>query len=326
MQAFFRYPHTMNLREIELEAIDFSDDTFRITETLESQPLLDSIREIGQLNPIILSEKQPSVVVCGFKRLQVLRQLGLSRALARIVPESDTVKLFQLALWDNLSHRQLDALEKARVLFKLNSEFRIPEEVLVSYYLPLLGLSPHENVLRSYIRLNEIHPGLRKCLQENKLTLSSLEMLAQMPTHAQTRISALMDKIRLSASLQRKFFEILRDLAAIGNSQPGTDLENPEMLAVIEDARLSPFQKGEKLYELLYRARNPRLSAAEEEFRDKRKQLGLPGSVKFSPDPFFENPGIRVEFEAPDAKCFREIAASLQKAAETETLEELFEI
>jgi hypothetical protein len=326
MQPFFRYPDAMAIEEIELENIDFSDEAFRITENLNPRPLLESLREIGQLNPVILTDSRPSIVVCGFRRLHALRQLGRSRALARIIQEDSRAKLFQLALSDNLSHRQLDPLEKARALFKLRSEFQISEAVLLKVHLPLLGLSPHENVLRSYIRLNEIHPGLRKCLSENRLTLLSLEMLAQMPDQVQAGIAALMDKIRLSASLQKKLIEILKDLAVIGGSQPGTGLENPEALSVIDDARLSHFQKGEKLYELLYRARNPRLSRAEELFRDRKKLLSLPGSIKIEADPFFENPGIYVEFEALNAQRFRELAAALQKAAQTEAIEELFKI
>jgi hypothetical protein len=326
MRPFFRYSHTMIFKEIELGNIDFSNEVFRITENLNSRPLLESLREIGLLNPVILTEGRPNIVVCGFRRLHALKQLGHSRALARVVPGDDNAKLFQLALWDNISHRQLDPLEKACALFKLKNEFRISEDVLISLHLPLLGLSAHENVLRSYIRLNGIHPGLRKCLLEGRLTLSSLETIAQMPNQVQAGISALMDRIRLSASLQKKFLGILGDLAAISGSQPGPDMENPEVRCIIDDARLSPFQKGEKLYEFFYRIRNPRLSMAEEQFHHKKKLLSLPGAIKVAADPFFENPGIHVEFEAPSARHFREFVAALQKAAQMEVIEELFEI
>ena len=327
MQPFFSYPDAMVFKEIELGNIDFSNEIFRMTENLDSQPLLESLREVGQLNPVILTEGMPGIVVCGLRRLHALKQLGRSRALARIIPEDSPARLFHLALSDNLSHRQLDPLEKARTLFKLTNIFQISEDVLVRIYLPLLGLSPHENVLHSYIRLNEIHPGLRKCLSENRLTLSSLEMLAHMPDQAQARIADLMEKIRLSASLQKKLLEILKDLAMMGGSlPPGKSLDSPEALAVMDDTRLSPFQKGENLYALLYRNRNQRLSKAEEQFRDKKKLLGLPGSIKVSADPFFENPGIHVEFEALNAQRFRELATSLQKAAQTEAIEELFKI
>jgi hypothetical protein len=316
----------MDFKEIELESIDFSDETFRMTESLDSAHLLESLREIGQLNPVILlEEKSRYIAICGFRRIHALRRLG-NVALARVVPENDgdSVRLFQLALWDNLSHRQLDPLEKARVLFKLKNNFKISDEILIKLYMPLLGLSPHENVLRSFIRLHEIHPDLRKCLVENRLTLSSLETLAQLQGEAQERIAALMGKIRLSASLQRKYFDVLEDLDAMTGSHPGASLEDPETLTIINDVRLSPFQKGEKAYELLCRRRNPRLTRAIEQFHDRKKLLDLPGSIKISADPFFENPGMHVEFDASDLKCFRELVAALQKAAQSRAMEDLF--
>jgi hypothetical protein len=319
----------MAYKEIELGKIDFSDETFLITENLNSEPLLKSLREIGQLNPVILLERDShAIVICGFRRVQALKRLGSAQVLARIIPENscEPANLFHLALSDNLSHRQLDPLEKARALFKLKNSFSIAEDVLVKLYLPLLGLSPHESVLHSYIKLDGAHPGLRQCLVDNRLTLSSLETIAQMPDESQESMVALMGKLRLSASLQRKLFDILEDLAAIDCTQPGKALEDPEALLLLGSAHLSPFQKGEKLYEFLYRKRNPRLSQATERFCEKRKSLGLPGLIKIVADPFFENPGIRVEFQAPNVERFREMVSALEKSAQTQTIEELFQI
>jgi ParB-like chromosome segregation protein Spo0J len=317
----------MDFKDIELETIDFSDETFRITENLDSTPLLESLREIGQLNPVILlEEKSRYIVICGFRRLHALRRLGTPRTLARVVSgnDGDSAKLFLWTLRDNLSHRQFDPLEKARILSKLKNNFKISDEILIKLTMLLLGLSPHENVLRSYLRLHEIHPDLRTCLVESRLTLSSLETLAQLPADAQERIAALMGKIRLSASLQRKFFDVLEDLDAMAGSHPGAALEDPEALAIIHDARLSSFQKGEQAYEWINRRRNPSLTRAMERFRDRKKRLDLPGSIKISADPFFENPGMHVEFDAPDLKRFRELVDALHKAAHSQAMEDLF--
>ncbi len=327
MRRCFRYASGMEFKDIELEKIDFSDEIFRITENLDSAPLLESLRETGQLNPLILlEEKSRYIVICGFRRLHALRSLGNPRALARILSGKgcDFTKLFPMALWDNLSHRQLDPLEKARVLFKLKNKFNVSEEILIKTYMPLLGLSPHVNVLRSYIRLDEIHPALRKCLVENRLTLSSLETLAQSPFETQERIAALMGKVRLSASLQRKFFDILEDLDAMAGAHPGAALEEQEVRTIIGDVRLSPFQKGEKVYEFFFRRRNPNLTQAIERFRNQERLLDLPSLIKISADPFFENPGVHIEFDASDVKRFRELVDALHRAAHSGDMEELF--
>ncbi len=319
----------MVLKEIELGEVDLADESFRITERLDSEPLLESLQAIGQLNPVVLREKRTRLaVVCGFRRVHALERLGVHRVLARVFSEDELepARLFHLALWDNLSHRQFDPLEKARALSKLRDRFGVSKDVLVRVYLTMLGLSPHESVLRSFILLDGVHPGLRKCLADGRLTTASVEAMAQMSGEFQQSIASLMDRIRLSASMQKKVLDVLADLAAIEGAAAGRALDDPEVLAIVHSGGLSPFQKGEKLFEFLYRRRNPRLAQAARQFFELSKSLGLPGSVKITADPFFENPGVRVEFHAPNVERFREFAAALEKAAHTEAAEGLFQI
>jgi len=116
----FRYACYMIFQEIALEQIGFEDETFRLSEQLDFTPVRDSLREVGQINPVVLLDGHPQMkIVCGFRRLRALKQLNKSHALARIL-DSKAVgsrNAFDLALWDNLSHRQLDPLEKARAAF-----------------------------------------------------------------------------------------------------------------------------------------------------------------------------------------------------------------
>jgi hypothetical protein len=323
----FRYPAGMRIIELPLEEIDLKNELFRISHELESAPLLDSIRESGQLNPLVIQEDgSHKTIVCGFRRIRAMRRLGMTRALTRISRggECSPGRLFDLALRDNLSHRQLDPLEKAGVLFKLRQSFGITDEIIVSVYLPILGLNPHESVLRSHLLVHEIGPALRNCLKEGRLTQSSIETIAEMPPDAQDRIASVMGTIRLSASLQKKVLELLDDLAGSTGTAPGAVLEQPEVLSILSDAGLSSFQKGEKVHQFLNRLRNPRLSAALDRFLSRRESLQLPGSIRITAHPFFEEPGLRVEFGAPDVGHFRALASALQEATLREEFEDLF--
>jgi len=319
----------MSFHEIHLKEIDFEDDTFRISEHLESAPMLDSIREVGLVNPVVLlgGRAPRKKIVCGFRRLRALRHLDRSRALCRVVEEDhDPVWVFGVALWDNLSHRLLDPLEKARVLFKLKNSFGVRTVTLLQTYLPALGLAAHSNVLNTYLSLNEVHPELRHAFAEGRLTLSSIECLAGMAFDAQERIALVMGRIHLSASLQKEVLGLIWDLAGMTSTPPGEVLNRPEILATLSDPELSSFQKGQEVRRILSRWRNPRLAEAVKSFQARKKLLGLPGSIRISPDPFFEKPGLRVEFDASDAERFRKMAAALQKASNAPALEELFQV
>jgi hypothetical protein len=316
----------MILKEIDLQEIDFQNETFRISETLDSGPLLESLRAIGQLNPAALASSDSNyLIVCGFRRLRALKTLGEDRALAWILTKDSTpAQCFELALWDNLSHRQLDPLEKARVVFKLLNVFGVPQQTVVKIYLPILGLKPHPAILRSCSAIYGAHPELQKCLFEGRLTQSSVETLAEKSVQVQERFAQLMSRVRLSASLQKKVLNLIGELSAITEAEFGEPLCTPAAMQIINDSRLSVFQKGEELYGLLYKMRFPRLAKAVDKFSADKKLLGLPGSIRVSADPFFETGDLRVEFDASSPEQFRELADALHSASRNPVLEELF--
>ncbi len=320
----------MDMREVRLENVDFGDETFRISEDLDPAPLGDSVREVGQLNPVILQEKKGSraLIISGFRRLRALRRIGADHCLARFLPPDGGQPLaaFRIALWDNLAHRQLDPLEKARVLFTLKRICSTDQDTLVQTYLPMLGLASHKNVLQCYLKLHLLNSGLRRSLAEGALTVTSAEHLALQGQGVQAAMAALFDRARFSASLQRQFMDLVEDLAAIRECGAEEIVGHPEICTALNDSSQTPFQRGEAVFKILHRRRNPRLSAAEERFQAEKARLGLPGSVRLTADPFFEKPRIRVEFEAPSADGFREIADALHRAAHAPALADLFRV
>jgi hypothetical protein len=317
----------MLIEDISLKKIDQDNELFRISEELDYTPVFESLRKIGQLNPVILLERNAKkVIVCGFRRVQALRRLGATEIQARILTGEtcDPIRAFSLALHENLSHRQLDPLEKARALFSLRTNLHVPDETLVHSYLPLLGLNPHESVLRNYVFIHGMHPVLRDCVKDGRLTHRSIETIAEMTPDVQDGIACLMQKARLSASLQKKVLGLLADVEGNRGSPPGAYLKSPEVSAILNDPSLSPFQKGERVHQILYRIRNPRLSVALDRFATHRESLRLPGSIRIAAHPFFEEPGLHVEFDARDVGHFRSLADALHAAARLPELEKMF--
>lgn len=318
-------------REVPLAAIDFENEIFRITEDLEVAEMNASLRAVGLMNPVVLLESPvPSrfKIICGFRRLHGLRNLGISTATARILTSKDgsQLGLFLMAIWDNLAHRRFSPLETARVLFTLKHTCGIENTVLVESYLPLLGLSPHIKVLQGHLRLHQLHPDLRRLLDAGQLTPSSAERLAGAAPEIQEGAAHIFGRIRLSASLQREVLDLAEDYAAKTGTSLAEVLRQPEVLAIVEDEVLSPFQKGEEIRSLLYCRRNPRISRARAQFNAERAALGLPGTVRVSADPFFESPRLRVEFDVSSAQAFRETVEALERSARKASLDRLFEV
>lgn len=311
-------------------AIDRSDDRFRISEDLESRILERSIREIGLRHPVSLLMREDAryCIVAGFRRLTALGRLGGRLVPARVMKASalSTLEAFRIAFWENLSHRSLDPLETARSLHVLKETCGVPQETLVEEYLPALSLPAHKNVLGAYLRIHGLQPGLRRKFREGEVTLASVERLSEMPGDVQDRMAALLDRVRWSASRQREVLQLLQELAVLHKSTIIDVVAMPEIASVLEDSRLTHFQRGEQIHRILYRRRNPRLSEAEARFAEARRESGLPQSVRISPDPYFESPRIKFEFEASSSQVLREVSAALGRAAESPGADALFRV
>ena len=318
----------MNLEEVTLERIDWDDERFRISEELFPERLAQSLSEVGQLSPVrlLVGNGPRYTILCGFRRLRALQRLGVSPVLAWLLSKAELSNLeaFRIGLWENLSHRELTALEKSRALWTLKNLCGATEETLVETYLPLLGLAPHKNSLRSYLRIHELHPGLREAFNQGIISLASAERLAAGSPEFQRTVVSILDKARWSSSLQREVLDLIDELSVIMEQEAVEIFNRPEVAAVLVNDDLSPFQKGEQLHRILYRLRNPRLSLAEEHFQVEKNRLGLPGSMRVAPAPFFESPKVKFEFDASSADSFRKIAEALSRVAQNPGLEGLF--
>jgi ParB-like chromosome segregation protein Spo0J len=317
----------MILKDIETGGIDAECEDFRVSEDLESAGLSDSLRAVGQLNPVILLERLPRpVIVCGFRRFAALRRMGARAVSARILGAADCrVKHpLELALHDNLAHRRLLPLEQARAAVKLRDLCGFSRERLIREYLPLIGLPPRENALESCFAIHAARPELRRLFAADALTLASMERLAKLSENEQDRFAALMPAARLSASLQKKTLDLLDDLAGMNRAPFTAPLDIPEIREFLRDEKFSSFQKGEKLHGALYRMRNPGVTRAESDFAARRKRLRLPGAIRVLPPPYFETAELRVEFEAASPEKFRELAAACHRVAGSPELDELF--
>jgi ParB-like chromosome segregation protein Spo0J len=319
----------MHMEELDPARIDLGDDRFRISEALDVPELDRSLREIGQLNPVMLEPGAGGFLlpVAGFRRLRALRRVGAPTVLARVLPpDLAPLQAFRVALWDNLSHRQLTPLEKARALHVLKTICGVPHDDLVRVYLPILGLTAHKNVMRTHLALNGLVEGLRKLVRQDRLTLASAERLAFLPSGEQEKLAPVLGAIRLSASLQRQVLDLAGELAASAGCSAAAIFDSPDILRHSSDPQLSPFQRGELVHEALHSRRNPTLSRVRERFAAAAKELGIPGEVRLSPEPFFETPRVRIEFDVTSAERFRDLVSILQRAAEHPAMEKLFDV
>jgi hypothetical protein len=320
----------MELQRIALENSALDEELLRVSDSSNLENLRDSLRRSGQLNPLVvlLRQRGDAVLVSGFRRLQALRDLRSGPALAWVYESAEITltEAFQAALAENLSHRALNPLEKARSISILSSVCGMSQEELIGRVLPILGLPAHKNVVRSYIHLDGLSARLKSFFLDGRLTLATAERLGSYPEPDRETMQQFFEQARWSASLQRRLLSLIEDLAGANGCGIGDIAARASCEAILEDTRLSGFEKGEKIYERLYRISNPRLSAAESAFKEEKEKLGLPGSIRLAPDPYFETTKLRVEFDAANADAFKLAASHLARAAQHPALPKLFRL
>jgi len=115
---------TINMKTIQmipLELIDLSDDTFSVNYLPDLQSLRSSIEEIGLIQPVLLRKKLGGYqIVCGLRRISVLKELGKPEIEARVFEEKEMgeFQLFSLSLHENLTTR--DSIPLKRLLLWRN--------------------------------------------------------------------------------------------------------------------------------------------------------------------------------------------------------------
>jgi hypothetical protein len=159
-----------------------------------------------------------------------------------------------------------------------------------------------------------------RLVRDGAVTAATAARLVGLPERSRGAATDMFERVRASASTQR---ELLDHIEELGEAARLRDVAGvPEIL---DDANTSPGEKAERLRALLRRVRYPRLAGAEARFAEERSRLELPRAVRVSHAPYFETPGVKVEFEAATPDAFRRAAEALERAAADPRLHRLFE-
>ncbi len=107
---------------VDLKSIDPDDATFRLSYGFDLEPLKESIRRIGLINPPLLRKRPDGryQIVSGYRRFSASRELGIYSMHCRMVPpETSDEACLLLSLYDNSAHREFNPIEKSLALNRL---------------------------------------------------------------------------------------------------------------------------------------------------------------------------------------------------------------
>lgn len=279
----------LSIKKIYLKTIDLNDKMFLLSYGYDLNPLKQSLKEVGLLNPPILRRKPDATfqIICGYKRIHALRELGVSSINCTIVPSktSDKESLL-LSFYDNTSHREFNPLEKSMAITKLHNYF--PEEKIVHDFLPLLKLHPHSSQLKTFKPLCRLERYVKDAILEGKISEHIATRLSQMDRASRRTLSKLLIALRLSVSKQAEILDYVSEIAIRENLPVEKVISTSEVRSILDSNKLNQPQKGEAVRRYLRERRYPQLTEKEKEFTHNLKQLKLHPHLRLKPPPFFE--------------------------------------
>ncbi len=158
---------------IPVDAIDPNPYQPRATiNPTELQSLVDSIKEHGILQPIIVKpDGDRYQLIAGERRLRAAELAGLATVPARVVPDVSDQKVFELAIVENLQRSDLNPIEKARAF----------KEYLDRFGGTLTELARRIGIdvatVSNFIRLLELPPEIQKEVELGRLSMGQARAL-----------------------------------------------------------------------------------------------------------------------------------------------------
>src|SRR4030043_1707258 len=317
-----------SIQKIPLQEIDLSDETFSVNFMPDLQGLRSSIKTIGLIQPVLLRKKEDQYqIVCGFRRISVLKELGIREVESRILGESerDELELFSISLHENLTSRGFNSVEKAITLYKLVHHFQIEPSAVIQRYLPLFSLEPNEKILGTYLSLAEMEDEVKRYVLKEEVSRSNIRRLATLSSDDRRALLSLIFPLKLGENRLREMLTLLNEIAHREQASIKEIIDRPEIQAFLSQKELTPIQRTERVKRVLMGLRYPKMRRMEEEFEKKRKELNLPSGVSLHHPPYFEGKGLRIEFQFQTLEEFRSIVRSLSLLSDREEFKEIFQ-
>lgn len=312
---------------VPLADIAAEDDTFRIALDPPDASLRAGVAAHGLLQPLRLQPRADGRyrLVSGFKRFQLVRELGWDQVPALVVSERQSdLDLYRASLQERLAAaKPLSPLEIAEVLAKLQAVFSLFEESVVRDFMPSLGLGRNRIWLDRYLPLTGLDERSKNELLVDGLSLEVVFALPGLAVAERHHLLDLFKTLRLGKNKQSEMYSLIHDVCQMQGRSMGALLQQPELAGILAASELTFTQKAERCKEALMRLRYPRFSRAQQAFHDLLKEAGVPPALRISPAPFFNSEEVSIAFSFKNEQEFRHCMATLQRLDAEGVIEKL---
>ncbi|WP_036801142.1 MULTISPECIES: ParB/RepB/Spo0J family partition protein [Photobacterium] len=142
--------------------------------------LTDSIRAQGVIQPIVVREIAPQQfeIIAGERRWRAARQAGLQKVPCIIKDVNDRATV-AIALIENIQREDLNAIEEAQALERLQSEFSLTHQQVAE------AVGKSRTTVSNLLRLNQLAEPVKRMVEQRQLEMGHARALLALEGEAQ---------------------------------------------------------------------------------------------------------------------------------------------
>ena len=308
--------------EVVLSDIDLNDTTYLISDVAPDQKLIDSISELGLINPVKLIKKGNGyIVLSGWKRINVANQLGSNSVYAQVyeTAEFSTEQICRLIYSDN--KERISELEKAELLKIISDYGDIDQNYIVENVLPFFGLNPTLNNLKKQLSVASIEPELKKGCNEGKLSFEQLHMLSEID-EPELREAIYKHLLKVYKFNNNETRDLIKDLETVIRRRKLSVDELAGQIISKNNGKTDRNTIRKTIKELCY----PKLVKTEQKYNELVKKLKLGKTSRLVNHPYFESNEIELRIKIKEKNDLIEEIEKLRISVNDGRIEELLNL
>ena len=308
--------------QVALSEIDLKDKTYLLSDIVPDQKLIQSISDLGLLNPVkLIKTDNGYIVITGWKRINVLMQLGSESVYSQVYNNNVllTEHICRLIYTDNKD--RITELEKAELLRLICSSAASYEKNIIENVLPFLGLNPTLNNLKKYLAIAALETELKKACMNEDLTFEQLQLLSEIddPDFRKEFYNHFIIKYKFNNNEMR---DLLKDVQAICIRKNISTGQLAEILPGDNSGKSDKNKIRKTIKTICY----PKLTETEQIYNELVKELNLGNTSRLVNHPYFESNELELRIKFKNQKDLKNEIEILKKSLEDGRIEKLLQL
>ena len=312
----------MILEYVDLSKINLNDKTFFIKSKPISQDFIDSVRELGVINPIILQKNlEAYTVITGWKRIGFALKNKIQKIHSKIysADEINFEKCLKIIYYDNKD--RITELGKAELVKKFIDLSKVDNNYLKDVILPYFDLPPTFKQLERLKKLYVLEEDIKDSFYNDQLSIEQIHILAELKDNKLR--SDIFQKILLTYKFNNnETRELVRDIFDIANRNVESQILKLKDILNSKNQNLSKHEFRRKIKSLRF----PRYYRTEEKLKEIINSSKLTGRMQLLHHPYFETNDLEIRFKVNSEEELRDVIESLSEFLSNNDMERILKL